>query len=149
MCRKYHIVCNDKWYEHRAEKVTETDEVKILWDFHVQSDHVIEHCRPDILFVNKKTNSATIIDIAVPGDTRIKTKEEDKILTYQDLKREIKKLWNLRSVKVVPIVVGALGAVTPDFQKHLDEVDCDLSISQIQKTTLLGSARILRMVLDI
>ena len=149
MCRKYHIECNDKWYEHRAEKVTETDEVKILWDFHVQSDHMIEHCRPDILLVNKKTNSAKIVDIAVPGDTRIKTKEEDKILTYQDLKREIKKLWNLRSVKVVPIVVGALGAVTTDFQKHLDEVDCDLSISQIQKTTLLGSARILRMVLDI
>ena len=53
-----------------------------------------------------------IVDIAVPGDTRIKTREQDKILKYQDLKREIKKLWNLKSVKVVPIVVGALGAVS-------------------------------------
>ena len=28
-----------------------------------------------------------IVDIAVPGDTRIKTREEDKILKYQDRKK--------------------------------------------------------------
>ena len=33
---------------------------------------------------------ATIIDTAVPGDTRIVDKEQDKILKYQDLKRELK-----------------------------------------------------------
>ena len=37
----------------------------------------------------------------------------------------------------------------PNLRKHLDSVDCNLSISNIQKTALLGSARILRMVLDI
>ncbi len=149
MCRKYHIACNDRWYEHRADKVAETDEVKLLWDFHIQTDHVIEHRRPDIVLVNKKEASALIVDIAVPGDTRIKTKEQDKIMVYQDLKRELKTLWNLKSVKVVPIVVGALGTVTHSFRKHLDDVDCNLSISNIQKTALLGSAHILRMVLDI
>ena len=149
MCRKYQIECKDKWYEHRAEKVAENDEVKLLWDFHMQTDHVIEARRPDIVLVKKKEATAVIVDIAVPGDTRIKTREQDKILKYQDLKREIKKLWNLKSVMVVPIVVGALGAVTPNLRKHLDSVDCNLSISNIQKTALLGSARILRMVLDI
>ena len=149
MCRKYQIECKDKWYEHRADKVAENDDVKLLWDFHMQTDHVIEARRPDIVLVKKKEATAVIVDIAVPGDTRIKTREEDKILKYQDLKREIKKLWHLKSVKVVPIVVGALGAVTPNLRKHLDSVDCNLSISNIQKTALLGSARILRMVLDI
>ena len=42
-----------KWYEHRAKKVMENEAVKILWDFHVQTDKNIEHCRPDILIVNK------------------------------------------------------------------------------------------------
>ena len=131
--------------------MAENDEVKLLWDFHMQSDHVIEARRPDIVLVKKKEATAVIVDIAVPGDEGIKTREQDKILKYQDLKREIKKLWNLKSVKVVPIVVGALGAVTPipNLRKHLDSVDCNLSISNIQKTALLGSARILRMVLDI
>ena len=149
MCRKYLIECNDRWYEHRADKVAETDEVKLLWDFHIQTDHEIEARRPDIVLVKKKEATAVIVDIAVPGDTRIKTKEQDKILKYQDLKREIKKLWKLKSVKVVPIVVGALGAVTVNLRQHLDDVDCNLSISNIQKTALLGSAHILRKVLDI
>ena len=54
----------------------------------------------------------------------------------------------LESSKVVPIIVGALGAVTPNLRTHLDDVDCNLSISSIQKSALLGSARILRKALD-
>jgi len=149
MCRKYLIPCNDRWYEHRAEKVAQNDEVKILWDMQVQTDHEIEARRPDIVLIKKKEATAVLVDIAVPGDTRIKAREEDKILKYQDLKREIKRVWKLKTVKVVPIVVGALGAVTPNFRKHLDSVDCNLSISNIQKSALLGSAHILRKVLDI
>ena len=67
-----------KWCEHRAEKVLENDAVKILWDFHVQTDKNIEHCRPDILIVKKREKEAIIIDIAVPGDTRIIDREQDK-----------------------------------------------------------------------
>jgi hypothetical protein len=63
-----------KWYEHWAQKVSGNDKVKVLWGFHVQSDHVIEHCRPDLLLVDNVTNTATIIDFAVPGDTRIADK---------------------------------------------------------------------------
>ena len=125
------------------------DDVKLLWDFHVQSDHVIEHCRPDLLLVKKKTKEAIIIDIAVPGDARINDKEQDKILKYQDLKREIKTVWQLRKVSVVPIVIGALGAVTPNFRRYLDSVSCKLRVSNLQKTALLGSAHILRKVLEI
>ena len=137
-----------KWYEHRAEKVLENDAVKILWDFHVQTDKNIEHCRPDILMVNKREKEAIIIDIVVPGDTRIIDSEQDKILVYQDLKWEIKRCWGLCKVKVIPVVVGALGAVSPKFGEYLAKLDCKLHPSNIQKTALLGSARILRMLLD-
>ena len=149
LCKEHGFSHSSKWYEHRAEKVLENDEVKLLWDFHMQSDHIIEHCRPDLLLVKKKTKEATIIDIAVPGDTRIVDKEQDKILKYQDLKRELKTVWQLRKVSVIPIVVGALGAVTTNFQGHLDSVSCKLKVTNIQKTALLGSAHILRKVLEI
>ena len=124
-----------KWYEHRAEKVIENDAVKILWDFHVQTDKKIEHCRPDILILKKHEKEAILIDIAVPGDTRIIDREQDKILAYQDLKWEIKRCWGLRKLKVIPVVVGPLGAVSPKFSDYLTNLDCKLHPSNIQKNS--------------
>ena len=43
-------------------------------------------------------------------------KEAEKIENYQDLKREIGRLWGIRHLEVVPVVVGALGVVN----KRLD-----------------------------
>ena len=51
-----------------------------------------------------------IIDAACPFDTRIVEKEREKIDHYQDFKVEIQKMWNCKSVSVVPIVTGALKA---------------------------------------
>ena len=43
------------------------------------------------------------MDIAVPGDINVLQKETEKYEKYQDLAKEIKRIW--RS-KVVPVVVG-------------------------------------------
>ena len=44
----------DKWYEHQPQSVLETDKTKVLWDFNIQCDHVIEARRPDIMVVGKE-----------------------------------------------------------------------------------------------
>ena len=55
-----------------------TREVKLLWDFNIQTDHEIPARRPDIVIVKKKEATATIIDISVPGDTRIKEQNKKR-----------------------------------------------------------------------
>ena len=67
----------DKWYEYEPESVLENEDYKILWDFSIQTDHVIEARRPDLVVVDKKERSCKIIDFAVPGDSRIEEKEKD------------------------------------------------------------------------
>ena len=148
LCGMYKIEKGKNWYEHEPKAVIESDEIKILWDFNIQCDHIIEHRRPDILVVNKKEKSCQIIDIAVPGDLRVHVKEGEKVEKYGDLKREIARLWSLRKVEVIPVVVGALGAVTKHLEKFIKKVGMKTKISHIQKTVLLGSARILRKVLE-
>ncbi|XP_068712746.1 uncharacterized protein [Montipora foliosa] len=96
-------------YEHQPEGVVENEKCKILWDMTIQCDHVIEARRPDIVVVEKKNNKAIIVDIASPWDHRVYEKEGEKIEKYQDLKREIGRLWGIRHLEVVPVVVGALG----------------------------------------
>ena len=48
-------------------------------DFSIQTDHVIEARRPDLVVVDKKEKSCKIIDFEVPGDSRIEEKKKDKI----------------------------------------------------------------------
>ena len=43
--------------------------------------------------------------------------EVEKILNYQNLKREISRMWTLDQVEVIPIVVGALRTVKFRFKK--------------------------------
>ncbi len=148
LCKKYDLERADKWYEHSPDGVVETDEVKLLWDVNIQCDHVIEARRPDIVVVNKGERKCTIIDIAVPGDSRTSDKEKEKVDKYQDLKREIKRIWNMRSVIVVPVIVGALGSVTKKLDEWLEKLDITINTAILQKTTLLGTARILRKVLE-
>ena len=43
--RKFNFEAGDKWYEHETESVLENEDYKILWDFSLQTDHVIEAWR--------------------------------------------------------------------------------------------------------
>ena len=50
-----------------------------MWDFSIQTDHVIEARRLDLVVVNQKRRTYKIIDLAVPEDSRIEEKEQEKI----------------------------------------------------------------------
>ena len=49
---------------------------------------------------------------------------------------------------VVPVVVGALGAVSERLDTWLDKLGTTINTGFLQKTALLGTARILRKVLE-
>ena len=49
---------------------------------------------------------------------------------------------------MIPVVLGALGSVTKNFEKYVDKIGIKIDLHNVQKTTLLGTARILRKVLE-
>ena len=99
------------------------------------------------MVVVDKKRSCKIIDFAVPGDSRIEEKK-DKKEKYQDLGRELQKIWNVK-VKIIPLVVGSLRAIPKQFGKILKQIGITAGTTQVQKTVLLGTARILRKVFEI
>ena len=137
-----------KWYNHKPEDVMENDRVKILWDFNIQTDHVIQHRRPDIVIVYKNERRCHIVDVAVPGDKRVELKEQEKIEKYGDLRREIKKIWKLKYVGVIPIIVGALGIVSNNLKDWLEKMNLKVDLEILQKAALLGTDKLLRNVLE-
>ena len=53
----------------------------------------------------------------------------------------------MRKVTVIPVVVGALRATSTSFRKYVAEIEFEMRVKYTQITALLGTARILRLVL--
>ena len=121
--------------------------VQSFGTFNIQTDHVIQARRPDLVIKDKVKNECLIVDFAIPYDSRVETKELEKLEKYQDLARELKTSWNM-SVRIIPIVIGALGTTPKDLCKRLKEIGIETKIVELQKTVILNSARILRKVLE-
>ena len=96
---------------HNPADVQENDTHKLLWDFEIQTDHLISARRPDLITIYKKKRICKIVVYAVLADHRIKLKEWEKKDRYLDLARELKDLWSMQVI-IIPIVIGAFGTVT-------------------------------------
>ena len=118
---------------HNPAPVQENDTHKILWDFDIQTDHLISARRPDLITINKKKRIYKIVDFAVPADHRIKLKECEKKDKYFNLARELKKLWNMK-VTIIPIVIGAFSTVTKELLKGLEDLEVGGRMGTIQTT---------------
>ena len=124
--------------------------LETYWRHHVQTDHLISARRPDLIIINnnnKKKKTCKIVDFDVPADHRVKLKESEKKDKSLDLTRELKKLWNMR-VTFIPIIIGVLGTVTKGLLKGLKDLKIRERVETIQTTALLGTARILRRLLE-
>ena len=122
------------------------DYITMLRDFIIRTDHEIKVWRSDLLVIDKTENKCQIIDVAIPHDGRVGAKEEEKVEKYH-LEREIRKMWGIRT-KMIPIVLGALGTILLRLKENLRTISVNTSIELIQRCALLGSARVLRKVLE-
>ena len=60
LCEKWELNKAEKWYIHKPEKVLESENCKILWNFPIQTDKTLEHNRPDITVINKKSRKCIL-----------------------------------------------------------------------------------------
>ena len=90
--KKFEFDHKNKWYMHNPEFVLENETYKILWDFEIQTDHLISAWRPDLVIVSKqRKRTCGIVHFAVPVDHRVKLKGSEKRDKCLDLARELKK----------------------------------------------------------
>ena len=54
----------------------------------------------------------------------------------------------MKKTEVIPIVVGALGMISKKLDMWIKKIGINIKIETLQKSTLLGSARILRRTLE-
>lgn len=135
-------------YQYTPESIHENEEYKLYWDRTLHTDKTVTSNRPDITLFNKKEQVTYLIDVAIPGDTNIIAKEQEKITKYVLLATEIKEIWKQKKVIIVPIVVSVTGLTSINFLKHLEKIKIPSHIHTIiQKAVILKTANIVRKFL--
>ena len=57
-------------------------------------------------------------------------------------------MWTLRNAEIVPILIEALGGVSGQLDSWIGKLCATCNVGVMQKSALLGTARILRKVLE-
>ena len=138
---------SESWIKHVPEDTVTVGEDIILWDVSIITDKKVKSNRPDITIHDTKNKTCLFIDVSVPICRNVVRKEAEKIVKYRDLEIEIQKCWNLKRVRTIPIVVGALGTVCNGISEYANTISPNIEFRILQKTALLGTVHILRNVL--
>ena len=149
-CQDHDIELIDKWYEHKPRSVTRNKDSKItiMWDMPVNTDRTITANRPDIIIKDAVNSTYKLIDMSIPPERNMALKEIEKKSKYKDLELEIQRMWQMKT-EVIPVVVGALGTRKKGMVENIKRVSERANVTETQKITMLGSARILRKVLNV
>lgn len=138
------------YYRYNPEKVIENMSGKLYWDRTIMTDHQINNNRPDITYIDKVNKHGYIIDIAVPAPANIQLKQREKITKYMPLANEIKELWRLEQVEIVPIIIGATGEIPTELHQYLQKLKLPpKTYIHLQKATILATCSLVRKVLNI
>ena len=144
ICQDHDIEVIDKWYKHKPESVTH-NKITIMWDMPVNTDRTITANRPDIIIKDSVNSTCKLI---IPSERNIALKEIEKKSKYKDLELEIQRMWQMKT-EVIPVVVGALGTIKKGMIENIKRVSERANVTETQKISMLGSARILRKVLNV
>jgi hypothetical protein len=86
----------------------------------------------------KKEKTCLLIGIAIPDDSNVNTKETEKLRMYKDLEIKVSRMWEV-GTKIIPAVIGALGAINKGLVQNLQLLPCHRSATELQKVTLMSS----------
>lgn len=137
------------YYKYNPLAVLQNSRNVLYWDRTIITDKPVAHNRPDIVLIDELNKQGLLIDIAVPLTHNLEETEKTKLIKYQDLAVEIKNVWKLKKVTVIPLVISVEGVITKNFKKNLELLGIKQNFSfLLQKTCILHTCRIVRQFLN-
>ncbi|XP_044751663.1 uncharacterized protein LOC123311659 [Coccinella septempunctata] len=146
---KYGLInTSKKIHEYLPREIQENDEVKVYWDHPLTTDRPLAHNRPDIVVFKKREAKAIIVDITVPADDNAEKAYTEKVVKYQDLAFELKELYRLANITILPLVITTSGLIEVHLMENTTRLGLEERlIEDAQKEVILWTTRIVRRFL--
>lgn len=139
----------EPYFTYKPDSVLENDTYKVYCDREFQTDHTITYNRTDVLIMNKKEKKARLIDIAVPAPANVELKQKEKVDKYLTIGEEIKELWGVKHVSIIPVVIGVTGEIPKNVFEGPEKLNIKPNVYlEMQKAVILATCRMIRNVLN-
>ena len=148
ICKDKNIPTKEIW-SHEPAPTTADENTTIYYDKIIPTGRFIENnaVKPDIVLWDRLNRSALIIDVSVPNDFGINRAEREKVTKYQDLKNALRDEWELDSIEIIPVIIGATGIMKDNLQDYLDMIPGRPTKFEVQVAALRGTVSILKRAL--
>jgi hypothetical protein len=88
--------------------------------------------------------------VSIPLDDNISSAQSEKKRNYQALCVELRDMWHVRDVEVIPVIISTNGLADTNFINVLKKLQLSCQHFQtMQKAVLLGTTSIVRNFLNI
>lgn len=131
------------------ESVVENDNCRLYWNFSFATIRHVQANKPDIVLLDKLARAIYVIEFSAPAEPNVVQKEEEKQTKYQPLVFELKQLFPGHSVKIIVLIIGALGGIRNTMLQNIKAIPhcrgpAISLLGRMQKSIILGSLRLLR-----
>ena len=107
----------------------------------------VDYDRPDVLVWEKESKLCHAIEISIPLDFNTSNRQIVKRDKYMPLVSEMQQMYQNYKFKIVPVIIGCLGAIPKSHVPNLKKLGLDKPkqvTRRLQKTALLGSLKIMK-----
>ena len=140
----------EPYYRYSPATILENENIKLYWDRTIYTDRSVPHNRPDITLWDKKQRRVYLIDFAVVNNNNLQSTYNTKISKYQDIAEEIKALWQVQSVTIVPIIISTTGVVPITLRQDLKTLSLNEGLyAEMQKSVIISSCSTVRRFLNL
>ena len=131
------------------EAVVVNEKCRIYWNYAFSTTRKLQATKPDIVLLDHMQKEMYVIEFSCPAETNITIKEDEKKDKYRDLLVELRQQYPGHVIKLVVLIIGALGGMKDSFLQELDKIPACRSKTQVlackmQKAAILGSLRVIR-----
>ena len=102
--------------------ISMTPTMEIWWNKLITTTSRVKHNRPDIVIWDRKASVCTIIEIGVPFDTNVAVHQAEKGNKYMPLVSELQQMYPSFKYQIIPVIIGALGAVPKKLKRTSSEI---------------------------
>lgn len=122
---------------------------KLYWDAPLVTDRGVKHNKPDITLFDNENKTCMIIEFTIPADDNILKAYTEKSIKYGDLAFQLKELYNLKTISILPMIISVNGLVEAHLLENTKRLCLEPAVvSASQKQVILFTTRIVRKILQ-